>query len=472
MYRTFFIIGLGTKPVTTISASLTAAQKTRLHEVADLLLSIMHTLACMRYLQQDWIQPGPHNIDAQLPLYHSLGLDPSIIYLYSILHYLSQRYVDFFQGSSFADFRTESDVRDGRKSMHDSDTAAAHMRPWMTPLSMLGNHDSVILYDAKRHVIGIFDQIWGRSSDPNLYEGWVCESELDDGSRYLFKKVEEGRKVQCEAWELKEQMKRDQEEEEEGVDVDNEAKEDEDEEDEEDEDEDEGADVEKNYWDEMESRPAPNNSAGWEWDPELVTPVYRKHGWPSDSFDGDAFQVDQVRAVARARAEDIAQRPLAAVQTAEHYVKRQQEQEASVMPPRLARLAVAATVDEEWTVRWEIWQAERHTEDLRKKLKQAQETTERLCPNKQGPGDEELLLLELKEIQINLRVGQCTTSIGECEEEVAALRAWMGGLPDGAELAKRVAQGVVDARLDAIAHLVERRQGRIDRVEKLRESSA
>ncbi|KAK4233850.1 hypothetical protein C8A03DRAFT_19145 [Achaetomium macrosporum] len=540
------------KSLSEISALLSPKQKARLHEVADILLSIIRTLERMRYLQPEWINPGPHNIDALLPLYHSLHLDPSIIYLYSILPYLEQPNIDFFQGSSFADFRTEEDVREGRNPMHDGDPAA-HMRPWMTPLSMLGNHDSVIIYDAKRHVIGIFDQIYGGSSDPNLYEGRVCCRELEDGSKYVFKVVEGGREVECEMWELEEQTRRDEEEaedgyedgyeeeEDEGVDVDERGEEDgngngdEDDED----DEDEGVDVaEENYWDEMDSRPAPNvlrdiirwyrelyrtpgggeNSAGWEWDSELVTPLYRKHGWPSDNFDGNAFQVDQVRAVARSRAKDEAQQPLADLQTAKHWLERQLEQEASATPKRLARLAAAKSVHEEWTIRWEIWQVERHTEDLRKKLEKAQEMAERLCPNGQGPNDEDLLLLELKQVQIELlretgsarpsraqillrayeacladverlcpgrpplptgpeidfeaRAEQCTSSIGEYEEEVAKLRDWMDRLPDGAVQAKLLAQAMVEARLDSIGHLTQQRRGCIDRIKKLRGRSA
>jgi hypothetical protein len=68
--------------------ALTTSQKAQLHEVADLMLEIYRTLARMRYLDSSWIYEGPHNIDALLPMYHSCGLDASIIYLYSILPYI------------------------------------------------------------------------------------------------------------------------------------------------------------------------------------------------------------------------------------------------------------------------------------------------------------------------------------------------------------------------------------------------
>jgi len=88
---------------------LTPSQKAELHEVADGMLKVYQTLVRMRYLDASLIQEGPHNVDHLLPLYRSLGLDPSIIYLYSILPYVKPGDDggggDFFQGGEFADFR-------------------------------------------------------------------------------------------------------------------------------------------------------------------------------------------------------------------------------------------------------------------------------------------------------------------------------------------------------------------------------
>jgi hypothetical protein len=125
----------------------------------------------MRYLGPSWINKVPHKIDALLPMYYSCHLDASIIYLYSILPYIDTagaEEVDFFQGGKFADFRKEKDVKQGRDPFYaDSEEEAMH--PWMTPLSMLGNHGIVIIYNAREHCMGTLDQGSGGSTDLNLY---------------------------------------------------------------------------------------------------------------------------------------------------------------------------------------------------------------------------------------------------------------------------------------------------------------
>lgn len=75
--------------------------------------------------------------------------------------------VDFFHGCGFADFRTTSDVKQGRDPFY-ADSEKDAMRPWMTPLSMMGNHQSIIIYSARKHCIWILDQTSGRSSDHGL----------------------------------------------------------------------------------------------------------------------------------------------------------------------------------------------------------------------------------------------------------------------------------------------------------------
>lgn len=70
-------------------------------------------------------------------------MDARIVYLYSVLPYLEPAVtwrVDFLRGGgSFADFRDEGDVMQGRNPMHaDDEDTNQWMRPWMTPLSVLG----------------------------------------------------------------------------------------------------------------------------------------------------------------------------------------------------------------------------------------------------------------------------------------------------------------------------------------------
>lgn len=89
------------------------AQKAQLHEVAQFMLGIYQTLAQMRYLDPKTIQTGPHDISKMRPVYEKHGLDPAIIYLYSILPYVDSRIANtsLFDGSSFMDFRDGSCVR-------------------------------------------------------------------------------------------------------------------------------------------------------------------------------------------------------------------------------------------------------------------------------------------------------------------------------------------------------------------------
>ncbi|KAK8083957.1 hypothetical protein PG996_002738 [Apiospora saccharicola] len=68
--------------------ALSSETKGRLQQVADLMLDIYKTRAEMRFIDAAAIKPGPHDITHLIPLYQSLKLDPTIIYLYSILPYV------------------------------------------------------------------------------------------------------------------------------------------------------------------------------------------------------------------------------------------------------------------------------------------------------------------------------------------------------------------------------------------------
>jgi len=183
-----------------IAASLPATEKAQLHEVADFLLQVFLTLACMRYLDPEWIVQGPHDIDALIPMYRRHDVGDPITYLYSILPYIDtggavQGGPRFIQGSTFADFRTERDVERGRDPFYDGggeddDEYARVMRPWMTPLSMLGNHGSVVVYSAKTNQVWILDQESVGSSDLDINVGLV---EVGEWEGREVKEEEEGR---------------------------------------------------------------------------------------------------------------------------------------------------------------------------------------------------------------------------------------------------------------------------------------
>lgn len=244
--------------------SLSAKQKGQLHEVADLLLELFRTLARMRYLKPEWIQPGPHDVSALIPLYESLSIDPSIIYLYSILPYVAQHDVDFFQGSDFIDFRDKRDVEEGRdpnpSDYCGGDPAAALMRPWMTPLSRLRNHmDGLIVYDAKRHILGVFPDDGYANTERNRFEGRVYSTWNENGEALYYKYKRGGLEEECgeEEWDkyLEELAAEDDDGDGDADETDSGYGEEEEEEEEEEEDDE---DEQENYWDEMDARPAGN----------------------------------------------------------------------------------------------------------------------------------------------------------------------------------------------------------------------
>ncbi|OGM41830.1 hypothetical protein ABOM_009640 [Aspergillus bombycis] len=225
---------------------LTSTQKANLHEIADLMLEIYQTLANMRFLNPAGIIKGPHNTDNALELYQELGLDPSIIYLYSILPYIESPLAgqpDFFKGGIFTDFRRLDDIEEGRDPFHIcpgdddyEDEDGPYMRPWVTPLSLLGNHQSVILYDARRHQIWIIDQESWNTTDPALRNS----SDRAAGDEYEYDPLVSF--IGDNAW----------------------------------------------WWE--------NSGREWDSDELPLRELYSKHGWP-DNFNGDAFEIDQLRLV-------------------------------------------------------------------------------------------------------------------------------------------------------------------------------
>lgn len=301
-----------------LDACLTRAQKARLHEVADLMLQIYQLLSRARYISASWIRPGPHDLTAQLPLYHSLGLDPRIVYLYSILPYLAPEraaatQTTFFNSSPFVDFRKEEDVREARDFVFRETDPRSAMRPWTTALSGIGLDARLVVYEARRHVVFFVDNNSGENTDFVL-DGVTFEWSEEKGECVPFEAAWNGEKgrlpkvevVDKEAWDREKGFYDLEEDDDEDYD----ENEDEDEEEEEDDDDDQGA-----HWDDIPARLAGHvlrDMLGWYrdlvivpgctgWDdnwvafPDELRGLYRKHGWPGEDFDSDAFVVDRAR---------------------------------------------------------------------------------------------------------------------------------------------------------------------------------
>ncbi|KAK4445490.1 hypothetical protein QBC34DRAFT_472410 [Podospora aff. communis PSN243] len=314
--------------LTQITASLNPTTKTRLEAVASGLLKIYKTLLRMRYLQHpSWIHPGPHDITHLIPLYRSLGIDDSGIYLYSVLPYVKapKQYMGFFQEGSFIDYRDEDHVKQGRFPFYGEPEEVWMLRGWQTPLSCLGNHGTVVLYDVRRDVVGMIDHESGRSMDRNLGLG---ESDALDVEG--LEGVEMGNARDYDAFQGRraENVLRDM-----------------------------------NQWfEELVETPW-----GYEevdrffWDAELVIPIYRKHGWPGDDFDGDAFEADHRRAYVARELEEAWEGPQNRI---DWYRRRLEWKKLHGVNNAKRKLETAVTLETQWKARWELLVVEMEAEDM------------------------------------------------------------------------------------------------------------
>ncbi|KAJ9143295.1 hypothetical protein NKR23_g6666 [Pleurostoma richardsiae] len=340
-----------------------AEQKARLHKVADLLLDIYKTLAEMRYIDPQGIRPGPHNITAIRPLYEKFGLDPAVVYLYSILPYIDTDVAgnsDFFHGGAFANFLDPEDVEQGRDPMYGSPEGddyesedGPYMRPWVTPLSMMGNHQSVIIYDARLHRIWIIDQESWDTTDPKAVKGLKASKTDKNRNSYVAIPNRPAEEVL--------------------------------------------GDI-NTWFRTLEELPGSNGEqSGGEWnswDEVLdLRGLYRKNGWP-DNFDGDAFQVDQARGYAASMAKDHSEQPVKEVRKFTSWAKFGDQ---DVHRARDA-LAKATTEDEEWSSRYTIWSTEQRIARNQEEIKKAEEEAERLCPGGVCQKREDLPLWEFEQL--------------------------------------------------------------------------
>ncbi|MAB46853.1 MAG: hypothetical protein CMN67_15815 [Sphingomonadaceae bacterium] len=394
---------------------LSSSQKARLQEIADGMLKIYHILARMSYLDPAYIHPGPHDISSLLPLYQSLKLSPSIIYLYSILPYIDDDEAGletFFQGGRFADFRKEEHVEEGRNPLYDDlededEDMKGGMRPWMTPLSLLGNHRSVIIYDAKKHCIGIIDHETCGSTDKNIDLGYFQPAR--SGSNYH----DDSTRDKGESEGFMEVESEDLDKSQSGVtDQDNEEMDDEGGEDEEWEDVDdddvvaESENDEKGIYDSMASRHAPDvlrDIAKWfedlaeiperaGVDSDVNREIYQKNKWPTSDFDVNTLLVDQARAEAAASAKYESEEPIREASKYQGWIK---DEDGAVMRSFRDAVKNARGEDELWLAKWELWKAEELNSRMRRKLRDAETKRELEFPDGKYAKEAELIFGEV-----------------------------------------------------------------------------
>ncbi|OJJ73413.1 hypothetical protein ASPBRDRAFT_503137 [Aspergillus brasiliensis CBS 101740] len=303
-------------------AEISQSQKANLHEVAQLMLEIYETLSQMRYFETKAIQNGPHDITKMRPVYEKHGLDPAIIYLYSILPYVDSDITantSFFDGGNFADFRKESHVEEARDPLclgpsdggDYEDEDGPYMRPWMTALSLMGNHTSVIIYDARKHRIWI----------PHPEDEWSYDPALNDEPNEAPQSNNENSFEHLPSRPAGDVLQ----------------------------------DIAR-WYRELELLPGGGENSGIGWDTGDLDQkgLYLMHGWP-DNFDGIAFQVNQLRALCVINIRNDTKQILPQLRRCMISVE-----ESSRTISRLQKsLAAAKSKNEEWIIRMELWKAGR-----------------------------------------------------------------------------------------------------------------
>lgn len=452
------------------------------------------------------------------------------MYLYSILPYVDNCGVapelGFFRGGRLAGFREERVLRQARHPFDgDTDDQPIIMWPWMTPLSApvpangYEPPQTVIVYNARTHRIGLLDRESGLSTEHNLWppeeEGLEEDSGGEDGEAASEEGGEDhglshgtyggmnGRRA---------------------------------------------GDVLRGiiqWFADIVEAPggADGEDSGLEWGAAEVRSLYRLHGWPGADFDGDAFLVDKahVNAVLSAKrcAEDLARK----VRWLRSVIPRLDEKSPAVRETG-GKVAAAGSVEEEWLARWELFKLEQsrryyvdklqELEDKRdreafpaqgdtspewalhewkvlherfwgkklalEKLEQEfqdaqtsgcdierslqirlrhaeQETTiyqrayeisrveaERLFPEKSftpGTGVEQLGL------ELSARLEALTKRIGRYEREAERTRDWIAQLPDGAARAGEMAKWYLDGKQKAIERILGQKREVSERMEEL-----
>jgi hypothetical protein len=342
---------------------LSEEQKCRLHEVADLMLDIYQTLAKMRYIDPAGIKIGPHDTSGVGSQYEEYGLDPTIKYLYSILPYIDTPAAgnsDFLHGGEFADFLDPEYIVQGRDPFYASPEGAdfdaeggPYIRPWVTPLSQLGNHGSVIFYDARSHKIWIIDQEGWSSTDLAL-EG-IEEEEPTSANDNSFEHIPSRP----------------------------------------------AGDVLRDingWYRSLRALPGGGEQSWLDWDhyDEILDlkGLYQRNGWPDD-FDGDAFQIGQARNYAACHAKGFAEEPLRQVEKYELWTKLG-EQELLVQQKALDE---ATNKEDEWVARFNLWNKNHNMALHSANLRESKDIVDRLCPNGVCQKREDLPLWELEFLQ-------------------------------------------------------------------------
>ncbi|VBB81493.1 Putative protein of unknown function [Podospora comata] len=447
-----------TLTMASITASLTPQDLANASEISSLLLKIYQTLIHMQYLPAKSLHPGPHDLTRLLPLFEKLQLTPQIIYLYTVLPYVSSKGHDFYHGGYFADFRSKRDVKDARNTFYTEDRRE-QMRPWMTPLSLCCNHSAVLFYDSRRHRIGIFSQCddWSkdkalraRHGDTKLGLTPVDDLEVESDSEPSSEDEGSERDSDDETRSRKKMKKHYHPR--------------------------LGCGSQgRNVWDDMPSRPAGDvlrdilreyetleevpwvyeHGSSRDW-PTGVKQLFFKYGWPGKQFANnvEAFELDKMRLAAmgtlRRRAKDICEQ----VKQAKERVEERNGPDFLLLR---RQIATAETPDEEWIARYQLWRKEQIIEQSKKELEEAEATRDRRFPS----GHKLSMFSQKPEDWILWEVQKWRQDIAREEEH----------LQSAVEQAEMFANGLLgnEANLEYIKDNIEKRQNNLELLRKVLE---
>lgn len=248
--------------------------------------------------------------------------------------------VDFYDGGEFARFDNGLHVGYGRNPFYAEDEDEM-MKPWMTPLSMIGNHETSIIYSARTHSIWIFSQSGIGSADPGLgpharssgpadYDADSDQDDMDENDRYSNTNCRPAGNVL--------------------------------------------RDINK-WYKRLKELPGGGQHSPADWDQDLTRPLYIKHGWLTGNFDGHAFQVDRIRSFASREVRKTPKVPLEQLQRLQRTAGNEHD-----ISKLTQQVESATTTQAEWDARWQLLLQKQLQKSRSIYIRQHMEKIDRLCP--------------------------------------------------------------------------------------------
>lgn len=327
-------------------------QKEKLDRVAKLVLDIYQVLVRLQYLEQDWIIPGPHDIQHLIPAYRQNHIDDSIIYLYSQLPCLdpSCDSLKFFRDGKFLEpllLDTVSKLRVETPATQPFFDDTGTMYPWVTALS-IGNQDvrgTFLMYSARE------DRIWlpSHTRPPTFSNPYLDDRELHDDEReHVFLSADSSvwPPYCCHPSRPAAEVL---------------------------------ADVAVRFTGLQEDidtvlRDLDMNTS---LRLDITRPLYAKHGWPGKQFDGDAFRIDRYRALAARLAEIQCTLPLKEAQSSWQSITKDSFLEAKLVHG----VEEAETAADRWRAKWALHRQLVRCESNIEGFLEARHIAHLLCPD-------------------------------------------------------------------------------------------